>query len=182
MSLYNVTLYWEEYRFQCTIAPTEYNAYYFCNTSSIEYVDECDTSTSTNPVQYGLQIDNKNTTQIDIDSIIISQSETRTTYTFTSFCVDTSTTNYAPSDAVSNHCSNSAAALDIISIQNNHNYLLTFNANTSGVPELNMILTDSPAECTLEWGDYTYDDTYDDQYDNVDDQYNTEYSDYDTIS
>ena len=68
-----LTLYWSSLKYQCNVYPTELDILYFCDTShQTTTTFKCDTTTSSNPVKYGLEIDNEGTDAVGVDRINIT--------------------------------------------------------------------------------------------------------------
>eukprot|EP01083_Nonionella_stella_P078381 214488_1 len=105
-STVTLTLYWEGSVYQCNVEPTEISTYYPCDTSNNETTTHCDTSAITPPIEYGLQIDNEDWDEVEIDRIII---QTMVNGQFMSyigeyFCFNHSSTQPDWMPQVNDHC------------------------------------------------------------------------------
>eukprot|EP01084_Bolivina_argentea_P123166 218283_1 len=141
-TMVTMTLYWEGSKYQCKVKPNESGKYFSCNTLDITRTLQCDTGTTaaTNPVEYGLQLDNKYLATVngfEIDRVIIKYIENdmvQNIWVFDYFCFNTRigidiTFEYDPEtfSPVINHCLNALNGYDILMLASDWNNLYLYN-------------------------------------------------------
>eukprot|EP01083_Nonionella_stella_P233998 823899_1 len=129
-SIVALTLFWEYQIYQCNVYPINESKYYSCDTSDASTTLKCDTSLSTYPMKYGIQIDNDDWDHAVIDKVIIHTSDYGKYHEISSFCFNDQT------------CKNTLTLL-------NDYYLIPFNISKTSLSDTsNIYVQNHSARCT----------------------------------